>query len=65
MTFPSLQQQAGMAEAVNGRAITVHGVELTMISIAQCGDIVEKNRGIDAWLGFEVAENDQWLFPIA
>jgi len=54
-----------MAEAVNGPAITVHGVELTMISIAQCGDIVEKNRGVDTWLGFEVAENDQWLFPIA
>ena len=65
MTFPSLQQQAGMSKAMDGRAITIHGVELTMISIAQRGDIVEKNRGVDAWLEFEVAEHDQWLFPIA
>ena len=61
--FPPFEKKSRVTEAADGIAVTVHGIELTVIPVTEHGDIVENGAGIERGEGLKISENDHRLFP--
>ena len=53
-----------MAKTADRCAVAIHHVEFAMVPGCERGDIIDQDAGVECWLGFQTAENNQRFFPI-
>lgn len=61
--FPPIEKKSWVTEAADRIAVSVHGIELTVIPVTEHGDIVENGAGIERGEGLKIPEDDHRLFP--
>ena len=52
VAFPRFQKKSWMTETMDRDAMTIHRVELAMITIRKSGNVIEKDAGVEGGLRF-------------